>query len=73
VIIPTLEYAQSLEATPVYSITRWIPPVGRRLATVIVLDVQGKTSVEITYENRCSPSFLTVLLVARSWDRRRMG
>ena len=50
-IIPTLEYTQSLEATPIYSITRWIPPVGRRLATVIVLDVEGKTSVEITYEN----------------------
>jgi hypothetical protein len=51
VIIPTLEYAQSLEATPIYSITRWIPPIGLRLATVIVLDVKGKTSVEITYEN----------------------
>ena len=51
VIIPTLEYAQSLEATPIYSITRWIPPVGLRLATVIVLDVEGKTSIEITHEN----------------------
>ena len=51
VIIPTLEYAQSLEATPIYSITRWIPPIGLRLATVIVLNVKGTTSVEITYEN----------------------
>jgi len=51
VIIPTLEYAQSLEASPIYSITRWIPPAGLRLATVIVLDVAGKTSVEIAYQD----------------------
>jgi hypothetical protein len=50
-IIPTLEYAQSLEATPAYSITRWIPPAGLRLATVIVLEAAGKTGVEIAYEN----------------------
>jgi hypothetical protein len=50
-IIPTLEYAQSLEATPIYSITRWIPPAGLRLATAIVLEAAGKTGVEIAYEN----------------------
>jgi hypothetical protein len=51
VIIPTLEYAQSLEATPIYSITRWSPPAGLQRATVIVLDVAGRTSVEISYQN----------------------
>jgi hypothetical protein len=50
-IIPTLEYTQSLEATPIYSITRWIPPAGLRLATVIVLKVAGETDVEIIYGN----------------------
>ena len=50
-IIPTLEYTQSLEASPIYSITRWIPPAGLRLATVIVLNAPGETGVEITYES----------------------
>lgn len=51
VLIPTLGYAQSLGATPIYSITRWSPPAGLQLATVIVLDVPGRTSVEITCQN----------------------
>jgi hypothetical protein len=70
-IISTLEYAQSLEATPAYSITSWIPPVGLRLATVIVLEAAGKTGVE-AYENGQSPSVLTTLLGPDSWDRRRV-
>ena len=50
VIIPTLEYAQSLEATPDCSITRWIPPAGLGLATVVIMRLAGTTRVEITYE-----------------------
>ena len=50
VIIPTLEYAQSLEATPDCSITRWIPPAGLGLATVVIVRLAGTSRVEITYE-----------------------
>jgi hypothetical protein len=50
VIIATLEYAISLEATPDYSITKWIPPAGLRLATVVVLRSAGTNRVEITHE-----------------------
>jgi hypothetical protein len=50
VIIPTLEYAQSLEATPDCSITRWIPPAGLGLETVVIVRLAGTSRVEITYE-----------------------
>jgi len=49
VIIPTLEYAESLEGTPIYSMTRWSLPAGLQLATVIVLDVASRTGVVISY------------------------
>jgi hypothetical protein len=51
VIIPTLEYPQSLEATPISSIRTSSPPAGLQLATVIVLDVPDRTCVKITYQN----------------------
>jgi hypothetical protein len=37
-IIPNLEYTVSLEGTPAYTVTRFIPPRGVRLATIVVLD-----------------------------------
>jgi hypothetical protein len=52
VIIPTLEYAQSLEATPDCSIRRSIPPAGLGLATVVIVRLAATTRVEITYEKK---------------------
>ena len=53
VIIPNLEYAVSLDGTPAYTVTRYIPPPGVGLATIVVLDMCGVTrkKVEITHED----------------------
>ena len=49
VIDPTQSYTTSLEATPVRSVTRWIPPAGSGLATLIILSQTAETTVLIRY------------------------
>jgi hypothetical protein len=52
-IIPTLEYAVSLDGTPACTVTRYVPPAGVGLATIVVLDLRGvaRRTVEITYDD----------------------
>jgi hypothetical protein len=49
-LIPALSYEMSLDATPDYRITRWSPPAGRNLASVIIYEsAHGGASVAMTY------------------------
>jgi hypothetical protein len=48
---PCLCYETSLDAMPDYSVTRYLPPAGLGVATVIVLELMGATSVEVTYDD----------------------
>jgi hypothetical protein len=48
-------YMTSFDATPTYSVTRWVPPEGSGLATVSVCSQPVGTTVVITY-GRLRPS-----------------
>ena len=52
VIDPYLWYVTSLDATPERSITRWLPPSGSGLPTVLVCSQASDTSVLIRYDSR---------------------
>ena len=48
---PCLCYEMSLDAAPGYSVTRYLPPAGLGVATVVVLELPAATSVEVTYDD----------------------
>jgi hypothetical protein len=52
VIDPRLWYMTSFDATPEQSITRWLPPSGSGLPTVIVCSQASETTVLIRYDFR---------------------
>ena len=52
VIDPRLWYMTSFDATPEQSITRWLPPSGSGLPTVIVCSQASETTVLIRYDSR---------------------
>lgn len=52
VIDPRLWYVRSLDITPERSITRWLPPSGSGLPTVLVCAQASDTTVLIRYDSR---------------------
>jgi hypothetical protein len=52
-IMPNLEYAVSLDGTPAYALTRYVPRPGVGLATIAVLDLDRvqRKRIEITYDD----------------------
>jgi len=52
VIDPKRSYTTSFDATPEQSITRWLPPSGSGLPTVIVCSQASETTVLIRYDSR---------------------
>jgi hypothetical protein len=48
-VIPDLRYEMSLDATPVYTLTRWSPPADRDLASVITYETSCGLSVQILF------------------------
>ncbi len=54
VIDPRRWYVTSFDATPERSITRWLPPSGSGLPTVIVCSQASDTTVLIRYDSRGS-------------------
>ena len=52
VIDPRLWYVTSLDATPERSITRWLPPSGSGLPTVLVCAQASDRTVLIRYDSR---------------------
>ena len=50
-IDPDAWYTTSFDATPSYSVTRWAPPDGSRLATISVCSQAAGTTVAITYRH----------------------
>ena len=54
-IDPSAWYTTSFDATPTYSVTRWVPPEGSGLATISVCAQAAGTTVVITY-GRLRPS-----------------